>query len=314
MDLRDIRKTYRGRIEALRGISIDVRRGEIFGLLGPNGAGKSTLVKIIMTIVRPSRSQGTVLDAPLGDRNTLRRVGYLPESHRFPPYLTGRQALDYYGALARVPRRERRRRIGPLLDLVGMSDWASKRVSQYSKGMQQRIGLAQSLINDPDLVFLDEPTDGVDPVGRREIRESLNRLREEGRTIFLNSHLLHEVEMVCDRVAILDRGEVIRVGSIDELSSDSARFEIEFAGPAPAWAAEAKETTLVESRDDRTTMTLSCRDAVEAQPVLDRLRSDGVVIRRFTPRADSLEELFMKIVERSEGAPPAEPSATEETA
>ncbi|MBT8484794.1 MAG: ABC transporter ATP-binding protein, partial [Phycisphaerae bacterium] len=209
IDLHRVEKTYRGKVRALRGIEMQVHRGEIFGLLGPNGAGKSTLVKIMMTVVRANRATGTILGRPIGHKPTLGRVGYLPEHHRMPPYLTGHQVLDFYAALAGVPRSERRPRARRLLGLVGMEEWADKKLGSYSKGMLQRLGLAQTLMNDPDLVVLDEPTDGVDPVGRRDIRDVLLELRGEGKTVFLNSHLLSELEMVCDRVAILVQGAVV---------------------------------------------------------------------------------------------------------
>src|SRR5436190_3963271 len=200
LDLTHVSKTYKGRVRALQGIAMQVRRGEVFGLLGPNGAGKSTLVKIMMTVIRPTQARGTMLGRPIGHKPTLGRVGYLPEHHRFPEYLTGAQVLDFYGALAKVPRKERRQRSAKLLDMVGMTAWGTKRVRGYSKGMRQRVGIAQALMNDPDLVVLDEPTDGVDPVGRRDIRAICSQLRDEGRTVFINSHLLSELEMVCDRV------------------------------------------------------------------------------------------------------------------
>src|SRR3954464_5369983 len=150
LDLSSVTKTYKGRIRALQGIDMRVHRGEVFGLLGPNGAGKSTLVKILMTVIRPTQARGTMLGAPVGHKGTLARVGYLPEHHRFPDYLTGAQVLDFYAAMAKVPRAERRRRAGELLELVGMSDWGAKKVRSYSKGMRQRIGIAQALMNEPD--------------------------------------------------------------------------------------------------------------------------------------------------------------------
>ena len=236
IDITGASKTYRGGllqgkgVRALRGVDMKVHKGEVFGLLGPNGAGKSTLVKILMTVIRASACEGTVLGRAVGDKHALARVGYLPEHHRFPNYLKGWQVLDFYGAMAGVPRRDRKKRIGELLELVGMGDWAKKRIKQYSKGMRQRVGLAQALMNDPELVLLDEPTDGVDPVGRRDIRGICQRLKEEGRTVFLNSHLLSELEMVCDRVAIMVQGVIASQGTIDELTVDQRHYEIGLAG------------------------------------------------------------------------------------
>ena len=229
IDLRDVDKVYKGKVHALRGIDMRIHRGEVFGLLGPNGAGKSTLVKILMTVIRPTRCAGTILDSRVGDKATLARVGYLPEHHTLPGHLTGRQVVDFIGAMARVPRRERKRRADTLLERVGIGDWADKRVRGYSKGMRQRLGVAQALVNEPDLVLLDEPTDGVDPVGRREIRDLVAELREEGKTVFINSHLLSELEMVCDRVAILVQGVVARQGTLEQLTEGKRRYEIELA-------------------------------------------------------------------------------------
>src|SRR5688572_4850134 len=224
IDLRNVEKVYRGNVHALRGVTMQVHAGEIFGLLGPNGAGKSTLVKIMMTVVKPTRCEGTMLGRPVGHKPTLARVGYLPEHHRFPRYLTGRQALEFYAALAKMKARPRKQRADELLGTVGMTEWGNKKISSYSKGMMQRVGLAQALINDPDLIVLDEPTDGVDPVGRREIRDVLLGLRKQGKTIFLNSHLLSELEMVCDRVAIMVQGQISMQGSLEELTKDSRRY------------------------------------------------------------------------------------------
>src|SRR5688572_6865235 len=166
IDLRNVQKVYKGKIHALRGIEMRVGRGEVFGLLGPNGAGKSTLVKIMMTVIRPTYAEGTVLGQPVGHKPTLARIGYLPENHRFPKYLTGRQTVEFFAALSNVPRARRKQRAGELIDVVGMKDAADRKVGTYSKGMLQRIGLAQAMASDPDLILLDEPTDGVDPVGR----------------------------------------------------------------------------------------------------------------------------------------------------
>jgi ABC-2 type transport system ATP-binding protein len=336
LDLHDVSKVYAGllrsrRVHALRGIEMRVHRGEIFGLLGPNGAGKSTLVKILMTVIRPTTCRGTMLGAPVGRKSSLRRVGYLPEHHRFPDYLTASQVLDYFGALSDVPRADRRARSAELLDLVGLSAWAAHKVKGFSKGMRQRLGIANALMMDPELVVLDEPTDGVDPVGRRDIRAVLTRLRDQGRTVFLNSHLLSELEMVCDRVAILVQGRVSAQGAIDELTRGSRRYEIEVALPAdPASQRAALETAFsgiarfdpfsppapgapvthqallvahgmpLEARpaptQGLTTITVATDDPEAVQPLLDALRRAGLTVRALRPVRESLEDLFMKAV------------------
>jgi ABC-2 type transport system ATP-binding protein len=287
-----------------------VHRGEIFGLLGPNGAGKSTLVKILMTVISPTRCKGTMLGAPVGRKATLARVGYLPEHHKFADYLTGAQVLDFYGAMANVPRRERQRRGASLLETVGMSTWAGVRVRSYSKGMRQRIGIAQALINDPDLVLLDEPTDGVDPVGRRDIRNILLELKGRGKTVFLNSHLLSELEMVCDRVAILVQGIVSSQGTLDELTRDEQRYEIEVApanGEEPPRIYERCLPSLAAGGTQRLVtgepmqivngaLRISTVDAEKVQGVIDALRAGGATIRSVRPFRPSLEDLFMQAV------------------
>lgn len=296
IDVHDVHKTYRGKVHALRGIQMQVHRGEVFGLLGPNGAGKSTLVKILMTVVRPTKASGTMLGQRIGHKPTLAKVGYLPEHHRLPPYLTGRQVLLHYAALARVPKAVRLRRCEQLLESVGMTQWANKKVSSYSKGMLQRIGLAQAMMNDPELVVLDEPTDGVDPVGRREIRDVLLQLKEQGKTIFLNSHLLSELEMLCDRVAILVQGQVAMQGTIDDLTAESHRMEITLLGEAPAWANDLPNVRVAPARNGQTTLILRNADPVPAQTIIDRLRQDQRVIYSIRPVRETLEDLFMRAV------------------
>jgi ABC-2 type transport system ATP-binding protein len=339
IDLRTVTKIYKGKIHALQGIEMRVRRGEIFGLLGPNGAGKSTLVKIMMTVVRPTRAEGTLLGAPVGHKPTLARVGYLPENHRFPRYLTGRQCVEFFGALAKVDRPTRKRRTAELIETVGMADAADRKISTYSKGMAQRIGLAQALVNDPELVLLDEPTDGVDPGGRRDIRDVMNRMRDQGRTVFINSHLLSELEVVSDRVAILVGGRVARQGTIDELTVAKQRYEIEVApdgatpavaaphAPTPASAAVAAALNdvfpsgaagapvargklpagdeWVELRGP--VLSVGTTDPARIQPLLDRLRAAGLTVRRVQSVRPSLEELF---IETTGVAAPAGPGAS----
>ncbi|MBS0192306.1 MAG: ABC transporter ATP-binding protein [Phycisphaerales bacterium] len=321
IDLKDVDKLYGGvfsrRVHALRGVDMRVGRGEIFGLLGPNGAGKSTLVKILMTVIRATRAMGTVLGRPVGNKPTLARVGYLPEHHRFPDYLTGRQVIEFYGAMSGVSRHERRKRAAELLDFVGMGKWADTRVRGYSKGMRQRVGIAQTLVNSPDLVIWDEPTDGVDPVGRRDIRQMTVELKRKGTTVMLNSHLLSELEMVCDRVAILVQGKVSSQGTIDELTVHRQRYEIEvsagdshvdagvrkaLAGWLPDGALEGRlegGQTLKANFDSPhlpALITVSTADAQPVQPIIDALRNARLTVRAVKPIRPSLEDLFMEAV------------------
>jgi ABC-2 type transport system ATP-binding protein len=296
VDLHHVTKIYKGNIHALQGVQMQVRMGEIFGLLGPNGAGKSTLVKIMMTVVRPTTATGTILGAPVGSSGVLERVGYLPEHHQFPRYLTGRQVIDFFGALCKVPRSVRKRRTEEVLDLVGMREWGDRRVTSYSKGMQQRTGIAVALVNDPQLVVLDEPTDGVDPVGRRDIRDVLVRLRSEGRSVLVNSHLLSEVEMVADRVAIMNKGVVLSQGTIDELTRDSQRFEVEaLQGPAhidtPVGVVQGKPMD-----EGRTQYFIPTLDVSALQQVIDTLRAGGAQITRVERKRETLEDLFVRSV------------------
>jgi ABC-2 type transport system ATP-binding protein len=333
IDLHDVAKVYKGKVHALRGIEMQVHAGEIFGLLGANGAGKTTLVKIMMTLVRPNRANGMLLGRPIGDKPTLERVGYLPEHHRFPPYLRAREALAYYAALARVPRAGRQARIAGLLERVGMSEYAGAKMGTFSKGMMQRIGLAQSMLNDPSLVVLDEPTDGVDPIGRRDIRNALLELKKQGKTVFLNSHLLGEVEMICDRVAILHQGLVVRQGRITDLTRDRSYYEIELqidpaeargavaaalgcglapgAGifsavgaaipPAPgAWVGQLPGGRRVDL--EGACIRLAAQDAADIQDVIDALRRASLTIKAVSPVRQSLEDFFIQTVESQ---PPA---------
>ncbi len=330
IDITNASKTYKGKIRALRGVDLRVGRGEVFGLLGPNGAGKSTLVKILMTVIRPSSCEGTVLGKPVADKHTLRKVGYLPEHHRFPDYLKGWQVLDFYGAMAGIPRRDRKQRIGTLLDLVGMSDWANKRIKQYSKGMRQRVGLAQALMNDPELVLLDEPTDGVDPQGRRDIRGICQRMRDEGRTVFINSHLLSELEMVSDRVAIMVKGEVARQGTIDELTAGQEQYRVELApGAGQLAAANALHAALPSigvAADPPPTgrgslpsgewfelepaaLRIGTSDPEIIKPLVRSLVEGGHTIQSITRQRPSLEDLFMAAIQDADTGEAMKPGA-----
>jgi ABC-2 type transport system ATP-binding protein len=219
-------------IESLKGCSLTVYRGETFGLLGPNGAGKTTLLKTLLGIVRPTAGRGQLLGKPLGDRQVKQEIGYLPETPYFYDYLTGWEFLQLVAGLFEIPPSLQRQRIPQLLDLVGLSQSAArkKQLRQYSKGMLQRVGMAQALINDPEVVFLDEPMSGLDPMGRYQMREIILSLKQQGKTIFFNSHVLSDVEKICDRVAILVQGELVCLGSLDDLLGNSNSYHVRGRG------------------------------------------------------------------------------------
>ena len=212
---------------ALHGLDLTVQPGEVFGFLGPNGAGKTTTIKILLGLVHPTSGEARLLGQPAGHAEVRRRVGYLPENFRFHDWLTGAALLEFHARLAGLSATRRRERIPEVLELVGLAGRGDDRIRNYSKGMTQRIGLAQAIIHEPDLVLLDEPTSALDPVGRREVRQLIRSLRAQGMTVFLNSHLLSEVEMVCDRVAIVDQGRVVRSGRLERSGRQCARAERE---------------------------------------------------------------------------------------
>ncbi|MEM1170062.1 MAG: ABC transporter ATP-binding protein [Cyanobacteria bacterium P01_H01_bin.35] len=216
------------KIESLRNCNLTVYQGETFGLLGQNGAGKTTLLKTLLGIVRPTSGAGMLLGQPIGDRSVKEKIGYLPENPYFYDYLTGWEFLEFVAGLFQIPTSIQKQRIPELLDLVGLSKSTAirKQLRQYSKGMLQRVGMAQALINDPELVFLDEPMSGLDPMGRYQIREIIVSLKEQGKTIFFNSHVLSDVEKICDRIAILAEGELICIGTLDDILGTNETYYV----------------------------------------------------------------------------------------
>ena len=306
IDVAQLYKTYRDgwfgrrRVEALKGVSFQVPRGQIFGLLGPNGAGKTTLIKVLLGVVRRSAGDAHLLGYRAGDRQGRRRVGYLPENHRIPRHHTGNSALDYYGSLSGLPRSEIRRRRPALLEAVGLAEWGKVSVRKYSKGMQQRLGLAQAMLHEPELLILDEPTDGVDPVGRSEMRALLQGLKEQGKTIFLNSHLLQEVELVCDRVAILNKGELLRVGQISDLT---LRPETEVVFTLQADEAAIRSVTqgwnvaqFVGIGAGQFNVSLRVQGQAALDECIDALRRRQVSIVAISRSRQTLEEAFLSII------------------
>jgi ABC-2 type transport system ATP-binding protein len=303
VSVRGLEKTYRDGwlsrhdVHALRGVTFRVERGEIFGLLGPNGAGKTTLIKILLGIVKQTRGEATMLGGAAGDRRIRRRVGYLPENNRVPRHHTGFTALEYFGGLSGLSPREVRRRRDELLKLVGLESWGDVSVRKYSKGMQQRLGLAQALLHDPELLILDEPTDGVDPVGRSEMRSLLVELKQAGKTIFLNSHHLQEIELVCDRVAIMQRGEVRREGRVADLTlSPRTEVYLTLQGDADAIRGAVGDRRIIEwqSADaEQHTISVRIEDQEDSNRLIDALRAAGISVVGLARHRQTLEEAFL---------------------
>ncbi len=287
--------------QALNEVTLQVPRGVIYGLLGPNGAGKTTLIKILLGIVRRSGGSATVLSHPAGSMAARREIGYLPENHRIPRHLTANTALEYYGSLSGMPIKEIRNRRPELLALVGLKGREDERVSGYSKGMLQRLGLAQAILHRPQLIVLDEPTDGVDPVGRREIRDVLRQLASEGHSVFLNSHLLQEIELICDSVAILNHGKLLKTGSVKELTVALADAPVQFqlTGNGEAirscFAARAG-ATVREVSSDAFEAEVRVTKQGEIDSLVDSLRAADVSVWRLARRERTLEEVFIDIV------------------
>jgi ABC-2 type transport system ATP-binding protein len=289
------RGLWRGReVRALDQVSLRVEAGTTFGLLGPNGAGKTTFVKLLLSSVGPTAGSAAIFGADFRRAEARRPVGYLPENHRFPRYMTGRGMLDYYAALSGMEAGARRRRAPELLALVGLEKWAGVRLGKYSKGMLQRLGLAQALMHSPRLLILDEPSDGVDPVGRRQIREILRGLEEQGVTIFINSHLLAEVELFCREVAILHGGRVALLGKVKELTAGKG-YRLT-TGPVPErLEAELRaRAAAVASRDGMLELQFPSRE--EANQAIDLLRREGCEVESLAPTTSTLEEVFMRTV------------------
>ncbi len=294
-----LRKVFGAQV-AVRDLSLTVPRGEIFGFLGPNGAGKSTSIKMLLGLVHPTSGRAQVLGRPATDVAVRRAIGFLPEDFRFYDWLTAAELLRFHARLCGMPDARSRVRVPAMLDLVGLTAHADRRLRGFSKGMLQRLGLAQALVHEPELVFLDEPTSGLDPMGRRLVRDILRAERERGATVFLNSHLLSEIEITCDRVAFIKDGAVVGGHDLHGSTDDELRVTVEarnvttaaLAGLA-AWSSDAR---LVE---ERLAFTVLSRDALPQ--IVRHLASSGADIYRVVPERTSLEELFVRIVGEDQG-------------
>jgi ABC-2 type transport system ATP-binding protein len=296
----ELAKRY-GRITALAGLTMAVPRGEIFGYLGPNGAGKTTSVKLLLGLAKPTSGEAWVLGAPISDavahRQARRRIGYLPELFRYQPWLTAREVLRLHCALGDLDRAVWQHEVDDALGIVGLAERADDRVAGFSKGMQQRLGLGVALLGRPELVLLDEPTSALDPVGRHDVREIIRALKARGTGVFLNSHLLTEVEQVCDRVAIVDHGRVIAVGTLDELlRSDAVRIR----ATGVTAAAKAVLATMGALDDEGEWLVVRGITPDLVPTVVDTLVREGARVYAVEPRQESLEDRFLSLLERPE--------------
>lgn len=296
IDARGLRKQF-GPKTAVADLTLQVQRGEIFGFLGPNGAGKTTSVKMLLGLTQPTAGSATLLGQPLGDRATRARIGFLPEHFRFHEWLQAAEFLDLHGRLYGMPRSQRQDVIPQLLALVGLADRAQTPLRAFSKGMLQRIGLAQALLNDPELVFLDEPTSGLDPLGRRLVRDVIRRLREGGTAVFLNSHLLSEVEQTCDRVTFIRQGVILQTLALDDFAPDAVHVTLRVGQPTPellAALAEWGQDVQMAQANGRIQLTLP--DEAALPRLAAWLHAQGHALYELTPQRLTLEERFLQIV------------------
>jgi len=296
---RGLRKTYRTgfwmrAVEALKGIDLEVRAGEIFGFIGPNGSGKTTTIKILTGLMLPTSGDAWLHGLPVSDPESRAQLGFLPEGTFFHDYLTGREFLDFHGALLGIPRAVRRERIPALLARVGLAGAEDRQIRRYSKGMRQRAGLAQTLINDPDLVILDEPMSGLDPIGRKDVRDLILSLRDEGKTVFFSSHILEDAEVISDQVAIILNGRVVTQGYLDDLLGQETvgvELVVEAIGD-DLYRELEREAGRAVAQGSR--FLFEFGDEAAAEKALDRVRAGGGRVRSLVPRRRSLEDLLME--------------------
>lgn len=296
--IRDVHKSFpseftRKRHPVLKGISLDVPKGEIFGYLGPNGAGKTTTLKCILGLIFPEKGDIQILGHPHLSLKAKEKIGFLPENPYFYDYLTAEEFLRFYCQLHRIPAREQSQRIQDLIRIVGLKTAASMQLRKYSKGMLQRIGLAQALLNEPELVLLDEPLGGLDPLGRKEMRDIIGHLRDEGRTVFLSSHILQDIEMICDRVAVIINGVIVSEGVLDDLIKQKVLFtEATVSGIQPEVLKKLGES--LHKRGDQTLIKIYDQEKIAL--LLELAHEQGGRIHALVPRHQSLEDIFVGMV------------------
>ena len=288
---------WRTRVRVLHDLNLEVHQGEIFGYLGPNGAGKTTTLKLLMGLIYPTAGRASILGQDVQDVAVKAQVGFLPENPYFYDYLTGREFLHFYGQLFGLPYRDRRQRIDELLDAVGLSKAAELQLRKYSKGMLQRIGLAQALINDPQVIVLDEPTSGLDPVGRKEVRDLILDLKGRGKTVFFSTHIVPDAEMICDRVGIIVAGRLTRVGTLEELlGSEVERIEITASGFDEAVDSQIDQWSVRPPARHGDKVLFAVNTEKEASQAMEFLLGRGAAVHAVHPKRRTLEDLFLREV------------------
>ena len=295
-----LRKVFGDRA-AVKGLTLQVQQGEVFGFLGPNGAGKTTSIKMLLGLIAPTSGTAQLLGTPLGARQTLARIGFLPEHFRFQDWLTAKEFLRLHGQLYKMEKQRLDGRINNLLERVGLEAFRDKQLRTFSKGMLQRIGLAQALLNNPALVFLDEPTSGLDPVGRILVRDIIRELRQQGTSVFLNSHLLSEIEVTCNRVAFIRHGEVVRVMDLSTLDTGRTSVTIRASGLTPqvcAGLAQWGENIQTSANEH---LTLTVRSEAVLPEITRYLVAEGAAVYAVIPQHVSLEEIFIETVGKDGG-------------
>ncbi|MBH0330550.1 multidrug ABC transporter ATPase [Brevibacillus brevis] len=300
----DLTKQYNGKA-GCKNITLQVPRGSVFGFLGQNGAGKSTFVRTMLGLLHPTNGKAVMLGEPIGGVESRKKVGYLPELFRYPDWLTGQQLLEHHAELCGLTHRESKTVIKNVVELVGMAGRERERIRGFSKGMQQRIGIACALLSDPELIFLDEPTSALDPIGRKEVRELIARLRDQGKTVFLNSHLLSEMESVCNYVGIIHRSELVVHGDWRKLSSVQPQIELTvnkdsagFPNELPSFVTESR---LVRQEEDRDTWLITLDQDNRVPALLQQLVASGAGVHEVVRKQQSLEDVFLYWVQRKEG-------------
>ncbi len=298
IEISGLSKTYqRGKLRAVDNLSLAVEKGTVFSLLGPNGAGKTTLIKILLSLTHATSGQASIFNLPVNDTNIHRRIGYLSENHRFPEFLNPLQVLTHFGAMSDLEPGHLKNKIPLVIEFVGLKGWEKVKIKKFSKGMRQRLGIAHALLNDPEILFLDEPTDGIDPVGRKEIRDLILKLKNDGCTIFMNSHLLSEVERISDIVVIMKNGKILRQGTVDQFTEVQNQYELQLQSNhlSPALDGLISSWNL-QPQPGLNRWLLQTGGTDSLNRCIDDLRRADIRIEALVPKKISLEDYFIDVV------------------